>query len=59
MEESGQFHAPAASLPGKNLPRTDWIGSCMYTAIGLEAKTKRKTLVRARNSTPVVQPLKS
>jgi hypothetical protein len=41
MEMSGQFHAPAASPPGKN-PATYWIGGSVGPKDGLDVVMKRK-----------------
>jgi hypothetical protein len=40
---SGQLHAPAALIPGKN-PRTHWIGGWVGPRDGLDDVEKRKFL---------------
>jgi hypothetical protein len=42
MEVSGQLHAPATLLPGKEPPGTHWIGGWVGPRAGLDMVEKRK-----------------
>jgi hypothetical protein len=44
---SGQLHAPAALPPGKEPPRTHWIGGWVGPRAGLDDVWKRKFLTLA------------
>jgi hypothetical protein len=44
MEVSGQFHVPAALLPGKEPPSTPWIGCWLGPKCGLGDVEMRKYL---------------
>jgi hypothetical protein len=44
MEVSGQLHAPAALTPGKEPPRSHWIGGWVGPRAGLDRVVKRKIL---------------
>jgi hypothetical protein len=51
MEASGEFHAPAALLPGKN-SGNHWIRGWVGLRAGLDAMTWTKNRRPCRNSNP-------
>jgi len=57
MEVSGQLHAPAALLPGKEPPGTHWIGGWLGLRAGLDAVVKRKYPSPYRDLTPIIHPV--
>jgi hypothetical protein len=60
MEVSCQVHAPAALPPGKDPPRTHWIGGRVGPTAVLDAVVKRKIPNPRRESnprTPIVHPV--
>jgi hypothetical protein len=52
MEVSGELHAPAALLPGKEPPNTHWIGGWVGPRAILDAVVKRKIPSPRRESDP-------
>jgi hypothetical protein len=60
MEVSGQYHVPAALLPGKESPFIHWIGGWVGPRGVLDAVVKRKIPRPRRESksrTSIVQPI--
>jgi hypothetical protein len=58
MEVSGQFHAPAALLPGETAPGTHCIGGWVEPRAVLDAVVKRKIPSPRQESnprTPIIQ----
>jgi hypothetical protein len=55
MEMSSQLHSPAGLHPGKELPRTHWIGHCVGTRAGLDAVEKK--IIAAQEIQPVPSSL--
>jgi hypothetical protein len=44
MEVSGEFHAPAALLPGEGAASTHWMGGLVGPSVDLDAIEKEKIL---------------
>jgi hypothetical protein len=57
MEVSGQLHAPAALLPGKETFGTHWIRGWVGTRASLNAVAIRKFPAPAGDRTPAFQPV--
>jgi hypothetical protein len=56
---SGQLHTSAALPPGKEAPRTHWIGGLVHPRVGLDYMEKIKLLLLLGSDPSVVQAVAS